>query len=193
MHVVQQHTQLGMTTLSPRGRGRVGGVIRGRRLCPLKLAGLLGLTWIGLLASWWSGWWHGWWASTAATAAAGQLLPAVYAANQLHFAAVGDWGVPLAPYEVKKLGMLGNQQRVAMALREWSDAVAAAPDSSFVLSLGDHAYPVGLRGANETSRLTVGWDSHQRDCHSAAPPLPSVGVSIGMERGCHQNYSLADG
>ena len=26
-----------------------------------------------------------------------------------------------------------------------------------------------------------------------APPLPLVGVSIGMERGCQQNDSLADG
>ena len=25
------------------------------------------------------------------------------------------------------------------------------------------------------------------------PPLPAAGVSIGMERGCHQNDSLADG
>ena len=34
----------------------------------------------------------------------------------------------------------------------------------------------------------------RRDCHSAAPPLPLVGVSIGMERVCQQNdRSLADG
>ena len=36
--------------------------------------------------------------------------------------------------------------------------------------------------------------SRRRDCHSAAPhPLPLLGVSIGMERGCQQNDSLADG
>ena len=35
--------------------------------------------------------------------------------------------------------------------------------------------------------------SRRRDCHSAAPPLLSVGVSIGMERGCQQNDNLADG
>ena len=33
----------------------------------------------------------------------------------------------------------------------------------------------------------------RRDCHCAAPPLTSVGISIGMERGCQQNDSLADG
>ena len=35
--------------------------------------------------------------------------------------------------------------------------------------------------------------SHWRDCHSDAPPLPLVGVSIGMERARQQNDSLADG
>ena len=33
--------------------------------------------------------------------------------------------------------------------------------------------------------------SRRRDCHSAAPPLPLVGVSIWMESGCHFNDSLA--
>ena len=33
-----------------------------------------------------------------------------------------------------------------------------------------------------------------RDCHFVdTPPLPSEGVSMGMERGCLQNDNLADG
>ena len=47
-----------------------------------------------------------------------------------------------------------------------------------------------------TDRKTIaqGAISRQRDCHSAAsPPPPSVGFSIGIERGCQQNDSLADG
>ena len=53
-----------------------------------------------------------------------------------------------------------------------------------------------------SSRLVVGLfelkptftvPSRRRECHSAAPPLPLVGVSIVMERGCQQNDSLADG
>ena len=35
--------------------------------------------------------------------------------------------------------------------------------------------------------------SRRRDCHSAAPPLPLVGVPIAMEMGCQSNDSLADG
>ena len=38
-----------------------------------------------------------------------------------------------------------------------------------------------------------GYISRRRDCHSAAPPPPLVGVSIWMERGCQSNDSLADG
>ena len=35
--------------------------------------------------------------------------------------------------------------------------------------------------------------SRRRDCHPAATPLPVLDVPIGIERGCHQNHSLADG
>ena len=35
--------------------------------------------------------------------------------------------------------------------------------------------------------------SRRRECHFAAPPLPSAGVSIGMEREGQQNDSIADG
>ena len=35
--------------------------------------------------------------------------------------------------------------------------------------------------------------SRRRDCHSAAPPSPSVRCCIGVERGRQQNDSLADG
>ena len=35
--------------------------------------------------------------------------------------------------------------------------------------------------------------SRPRDCQSAAPPSPLVGVSIEMKRGHQQNDSLADG
>ena len=38
-----------------------------------------------------------------------------------------------------------------------------------------------------------GSGSCRRDCHSAAPPLPLVGVSIWMERDRPQNDSLANG
>ena len=34
--------------------------------------------------------------------------------------------------------------------------------------------------------------SRRRDCHSAAPPLPLLGVSIETMRECQQNDSLAD-
>ena len=35
--------------------------------------------------------------------------------------------------------------------------------------------------------------SRWRDCRSTAPPLPSAGVPIAMERRCQQNDSLANG
>ena len=41
--------------------------------------------------------------------------------------------------------------------------------------------------------LPAGAFSRRRDCHSAPSPLPLVGVSIWIQRGCHQNDSLADG
>ena len=48
-------------------------------------------------------------------------------------------------------------------------------------------------GTGVTNYPKEGETSRRRDCHSAAPPLPLVGVSIGMNRGCRQNDSLADG
>ena len=43
-------------------------------------------------------------------------------------------------------------------------------------------------------RDASGFASHWRDCHFAAPPSrPLAGFSIGMERECQQNDSLADG
>ena len=56
-------------------------------------------------------------------------------------------------------------------------ARAAAPDL-WILAPG-----VGFQGGN----------SRRRDCHLMAPPVSLVGVSIGINRGCHQNDSLAGG
>ena len=37
------------------------------------------------------------------------------------------------------------------------------------------------------------WPSRRRDCHSMAPPVNLLGVSIGINRGCQWHDSLADG
>ena len=48
--------------------------------------------------------------------------------------------------------------------------------------------------ANARFGPETGGTSRRGDCHSAAPPLPLVGVSIWMKRGCQQNdRTLADG
>ena len=46
---------------------------------------------------------------------------------------------------------------------------------------------------NAMDKRVNGDYSRRRDCRSAAPPSPLVGVSVVMERGCQQNDSLADG
>jgi len=71
----------------------------------------------------------------------------------LRFAVIGDWGVPRSPWETAKLHMVPNQHAVAAVMGQW----AAVAQPSFVLSTGDAAYPVGLRGPNETSRLQAAW------------------------------------
>ena len=57
-------------------------------------------------------------------------------------------------------------------------------------------------GITSSARITLSFQlssrcrsdcTHRRDCHSAAPPRPLQGVSIGMDRGCQQNDNLADG
>ena len=49
------------------------------------------------------------------------------------------------------------------------------------------------QGQPEASTLPVDWlrggASRRRDCHAAAPPLPLVGISIGMKRGCKMTVS----
>ena len=49
------------------------------------------------------------------------------------------------------------------------------------------------RAAQRTGRRPRPEISRRRDCYSAAPPLPLVGVSIWVWRGCQQNGSLIDG
>ena len=45
----------------------------------------------------------------------------------------------------------------------------------------------------DDTSLCRGDNSHWRDCHLMAPLVPVLGVSIGINRGCRQNDSLADG
>ena len=64
-----------------------------------------------------------------------------------------------------------------------------------VIGLAVAAAACGAAAAPEPSSWVVpsGERSRRRDCHSAAPSLPSVGVSIRMERERQQNDSLANG
>ena len=41
--------------------------------------------------------------------------------------------------------------------------------------------------------IDCGTNSHRRDCHLITPPLTLLGVSIGINRGCHEHDSLAVG
>ena len=70
--------------------------------------------------------------------------------RSVSFQVVGDWGVPRAPWETTATEEMNSAQRhVASAMNEW----AAQTDPQFILSVGDHAYPIGLRSENETARL----------------------------------------
>lgn len=70
----------------------------------------------------------------------------------VNFQVVGDWGVPRAPWESSgSVEMNAAQRHVASSMNTW----AASTHPQFILSVGDHAYPIGLRSENETARLDV--------------------------------------
>ena len=76
-------------------------------------------------------------------------------------------------------------------------------DQMFLL---EQSFPEGLAHCNASTAGSLsrpllafpnfargGGSSRRRDCHLMAPPVPLSGVSIAINRGCHQNDSLADG
>ena len=72
---------------------------------------------------------------------------------------------------------------------EWVRFPGLADDKNYDLN---QKY-LGGKGGSMVVFGVRGGRSRRRDCYSAAPPLHLVGVSIGMERGCQQNDSLANG
>jgi hypothetical protein len=88
------------------------------------------------------------------------------------FGVIGDWGVARPPWEQldgSKLSMLPNQEAVAQAMGFW----AATHAPQFVISTGDHAYPIGLRDASERPRLVEAWEKVYTGGNLAAIPWVS--------------------
>lgn len=80
--------------------------------------------------------------------------PPPSSAAALVFGVIGDWGVARLPWEASG-AQVPFQLAVAAAMGRWS---TVQPRPAFVLSVGDHAYPVGLRSANESGRLVDSWE-----------------------------------
>ena len=81
----------------------------------------------------------------------------------------------------------------ACLLGHSGNGVAGAPDPRMeALGTGAQLFNISSNGTIRV-RGSKGAASRRRDCHSAAPPLPLVGVSIGNGRGCQQNDCLAHG
>ena len=77
----------------------------------------------------------------------------------------------------------------SLSFTAFHTATAFPPPSGHAEAAAEsgHALPRCVR------RLPLhGLASRRRDCHSAAPPS-TLGASIGIRKGCHQNDSLADG
>ena len=54
-------------------------------------------------------------------------------------------------------------------------------------------HPRGKLAYEDAQRVIDGHSSRRRDCHLMAPPYTFGWVFFGMNRGCNQNDSLADG
>ena len=78
-------------------------------------------------------------------------------------------------------------------------SVEIGGESILDYSPGDFFGELGLLSAAKNTRsatvraTSAARISRRRGCHLMAPPLPLVGVSIWINRGCHENDSLADG
>ena len=88
-----------------------------------------------------------------------------------HYCSVLHWAVHIASVAPNGIGKIGKSKAAANAIVGWLLQV----------------------GANPAVEDGWGHDSRRRVCHLMAPPVPLLGVSIGKNRGCQQNDSLADG